>query len=155
MPRLPGPAVDRLGDEGNFRGPFRIVSGLAEHTNSIICDGSSELEAANGCPVLLDAGTTSREAHVRRRIPDQSKCALSQARPAILCFFLDFDLHGSRSTARNNSNTSKNYSSQAYLSGRYASVSALAITRWSTHGPHREEPLLTQRTLVLSPHSSA
>ena len=69
MRRLPGPAVDRLGDEGNFRGPFRIVSGLAENTNSIICDRSSELEAANGCPVLLDAGTTSREAHVRRRMP--------------------------------------------------------------------------------------
>jgi hypothetical protein len=35
MRRLPGPAVSRLGDEGNFRGPFRFVSGLAENTNSI------------------------------------------------------------------------------------------------------------------------
>jgi hypothetical protein len=52
MRRLPGPAVDRLGEEGDFRGPFRVVSGLAENTNSIFCDGSSEPEAANGCPVL-------------------------------------------------------------------------------------------------------
>jgi hypothetical protein len=66
MRRLPGPAVGRLGEEGNFRGPFRIVSGLAEHTNLIFCDSSSELEAANGWPVLRGAGTTSREAHVRR-----------------------------------------------------------------------------------------
>jgi len=52
MRRLPGPAVDRLGEEGDFRGPFRVVSGLAENTNSIFCEGSSESDAANGCPVL-------------------------------------------------------------------------------------------------------
>ena len=68
MRRLPGPAVGRLGEEGNFRGPFRIVSGLAENTDSIFCDSSSELEAANGCPALRGAGTTSREAHARRRM---------------------------------------------------------------------------------------
>jgi hypothetical protein len=28
--------------------------------------------------------------------PDQSECALSQARPGIPCFSLDFDLHGCR-----------------------------------------------------------
>ena len=67
MRRLPGPAVDRLGDGGNSRGSLRIVSGLAENTNSIFCDGSSEPEAANGCPVLRGAGTISREAHVRSR----------------------------------------------------------------------------------------
>src|ERR1035437_1936483 len=38
MRRLPGPAVHRLGDEGNFRGHLRFVSGLAEYTNSIFCD---------------------------------------------------------------------------------------------------------------------
>ena len=65
MRRLPGPAVGRLGEEGNFRGSLRIVSGLAENTNSIFCDSSSELETANGCPVLRDAGTTSREALLR------------------------------------------------------------------------------------------
>src|ERR1035438_6615437 len=47
-------------DEGNFRCHLRIVSGLAENTNSIFCDSSLELEAANGCPVLQGAGTTSR-----------------------------------------------------------------------------------------------
>jgi hypothetical protein len=36
----------------DFRGSPRIVSGLAENTNSIFGDGSSELETANGCPVL-------------------------------------------------------------------------------------------------------
>ena len=60
MRRLPGPADDRLGDEGDFRGSLRFVSGLAENTHSIFCDSSSELETANGCPVLRGAGTTSR-----------------------------------------------------------------------------------------------
>jgi hypothetical protein len=68
MRRLPGPAGNRLGEEGNFRGSLRIVSGLAENPNSIFCDSSSGLEAANGCPVLLGAGTTSREAQVRTRM---------------------------------------------------------------------------------------
>lgn len=66
MRRLPGPAVDRLGDEGDFRGSIRFVSGLAENPNSIFCDGSAEPEAANGWPVLRDAGTNSREAHGAR-----------------------------------------------------------------------------------------
>jgi hypothetical protein len=64
MRRLPGPADYRLGDGGDSRGSLRIVSGLAENTNSIFCDGSAEPEAANGCPVLQIAGTTRREAHV-------------------------------------------------------------------------------------------
>ncbi len=42
----------RLGEGTSSRGPLRIVSGLAENTNSIICDDSLESEAANGCPVL-------------------------------------------------------------------------------------------------------
>jgi len=42
----------RLGEGANSGGSLRIVSGLAENTNSIICDGSSESETANGCPVL-------------------------------------------------------------------------------------------------------
>jgi hypothetical protein len=41
------------GRRGNTPGgSLRIVSGLAENTNSIICDGSREPETANGCPVL-------------------------------------------------------------------------------------------------------
>ena len=55
MRRLPGPAGHRLGDGGDSRGSLRVVSGLAENTNSIFCDSSSELEAANGCPVLLES----------------------------------------------------------------------------------------------------
>jgi hypothetical protein len=86
MRRLQGPAVDRLGEEGDFRGPLRIVSGLAENTNAIICDSSSELEAANGCPVLREAGTTSREAHMRRRITgsDEMRALLSAPRNLML-----------------------------------------------------------------------
>ena len=52
MRRLPGPAGDRLGDGGDSRGSLRFVSGLAENTNSIFCDGFMQPEAANGCPVL-------------------------------------------------------------------------------------------------------
>ena len=79
MRRLPGPAVDRLGEEGNFRGPLRVVSGLAENTHSIFCDSSSELEAANGCPVLRGAGTTSREAQVRKASRSSEMRALLSA----------------------------------------------------------------------------
>ena len=39
MRRLPGPADHRPGDGGDSRGSLRIVSGLAENTNSIFCDG--------------------------------------------------------------------------------------------------------------------
>jgi hypothetical protein len=40
MRRLPGPAVCRLSEGDPFsRGSLRIVSGLAENTNSIFCDG--------------------------------------------------------------------------------------------------------------------
>jgi hypothetical protein len=48
MRRLPGPADYRLGEGGDSGGSLRIVSGLAENTNSIFCDGSTEPEAANG-----------------------------------------------------------------------------------------------------------
>ena len=40
MRRLPGPADYRPGEGGNSRGSLRVVSGLAENTNSIFCDGS-------------------------------------------------------------------------------------------------------------------
>jgi hypothetical protein len=66
MRRLPGPADYRPGEGGNSGGSLRFVSGLAENTNSIFCDGSAEPKAANGCPVLLEAGTISREANLRR-----------------------------------------------------------------------------------------
>ena len=87
MRRLPGPAVDRLGEESNFRGPLRIVSGLAENTNSIFCDSSSGLEEANGCPVLRGAGTTSREAHVRRRMTGSGEMRALLSAPRNLVLF--------------------------------------------------------------------
>ena len=77
MRRLPGPAVNRLGDGGNFRGSLRIVSGLAENTNSIFCDGSSELETANGCPVLREQGPPAERHRCAGGWPDQKECALS------------------------------------------------------------------------------
>ena len=52
MRRLPGPADADWAKDQNSGGSLRIVSGLAENTNSILCDGSSEPETANGCPVL-------------------------------------------------------------------------------------------------------
>jgi len=81
--RLPGPAGDRLGDGGNSRGSLRFVSGLAENTDSIFCDGSQRPEAANGCPVLQ--GTTSREAHVRSHtLIDPVRAPLSAPRDLAL-----------------------------------------------------------------------
>jgi|SRR6516165_6305347 len=50
--RLPGPADADWAKGQCSGGSLRIVSGLAENTNSIICDGSGEPETANGCPVL-------------------------------------------------------------------------------------------------------
>jgi Transposase IS116/IS110/IS902 family len=45
--------------------PLWIVSGLAENTNSIICDGSSSLRQQMDVRSCRDAGTTSREALMR------------------------------------------------------------------------------------------
>jgi hypothetical protein len=36
------PAVDGMGEEGNFRCHLRFVSGLAENTNFIFCADSSD-----------------------------------------------------------------------------------------------------------------
>ena len=71
MRRLPDPAFCRLSEgDPNSRGSLRIVSGLAENTNSIFCDGSSEFETANGCLVLpsrnrLPRGILLRVEHPR------------------------------------------------------------------------------------------
>jgi hypothetical protein len=61
------PQLTARAKEATPRGSLRVVSGLAENTNSIFCDGTAEPEAANGCPVLLRAGTTSREANARNK----------------------------------------------------------------------------------------
>jgi len=66
MRRLPGPASCPLCDGvKNSGGSPRIVSGLAQNTNSIFCADSSESQTANGCVVLLDAGIIGREALLR------------------------------------------------------------------------------------------
>src|SRR6202007_2735170 len=59
------------------RGSLRIVSGLAENTNSIFCDGSSGPETVNGCPVLRTAGTPA-ERHMLRAAGSEGMrfCAL-------------------------------------------------------------------------------
>jgi hypothetical protein len=55
----------------------------------------------SGCPVLRRAGTTSREATLRNGGLDQTDCALSRARPEILCFSVDKNLHGCQSSGHN------------------------------------------------------
>ena len=96
--RLPGPAGCRLGDgRAISRRLLRIVSGLAENTNSIIGDGPSGPETANGCPVLRERRNLCREAHVRAA--GSGICVL-RAPPkrasGELRFLLTKDLHGSR-----------------------------------------------------------
>jgi len=91
MRRLPGPAYDRLGDGGDSRGSLRIVSGLAENTNSIFCDGSPEPEAANGCPVLREQEPPAERRERAAIDPDQIRNALSKARRTDSCFFVDKD----------------------------------------------------------------
>ena len=105
MRRLPGPADDRPGDGGDSRGSLRIVSGLAENTNSIFCDGSSEPEAANGCPVLLECRNHQpRGKSAQQKILIGISNALSRARTAVSCFSVDKDLHGCRLTIHNSIN---------------------------------------------------
>ncbi len=70
MRRLPGPCM--LPTERRrlpSRGSLRIVSGLAENTNSIFGEGSSEPETANGCLVLPSAGTDAERQTVRVEHP--------------------------------------------------------------------------------------
>ena len=89
MRRLPGPASDRLGDGDDSRGSLRVVSGLAENTNSIFCDGST----ARGSKWMSGSAWTqepSAERHTcAAAIPDQINSALSTARPEASCFFVD------------------------------------------------------------------
>ena len=90
MRRLPGPAGDRLGDGGNSRDSLRFVSGLAENTNSIFCDGFMQPEAANGCPVLQGCRNPQpRGTRAQQLALIRFNAALSRARPETSCFFLD------------------------------------------------------------------
>jgi hypothetical protein len=65
MRRLPGPADDRLSERGNSRGSLRIVSGLAENTTQSSATALSSLRQQMDVRFCKDAGTLSREAHVR------------------------------------------------------------------------------------------
>jgi hypothetical protein len=68
--------------------PLRVVSGLAEDTNSINCEGH-EPDAANGCLVLLGMpGPSAVRQSCADRDPDQSQRALSRARPKASSFCL-------------------------------------------------------------------
>src|SRR5437868_9253358 len=56
----------------NSRGSLRIVSGLAENTHSIFCDGPQGPETVNGCPVLRRQEPPPRGTHARLRVPTGS-----------------------------------------------------------------------------------
>jgi hypothetical protein len=97
MRRLPGPADHRLGDGGDSRGSLRIVSGLAENTNSIFGADSSESQTANGCPVLLESRNHQPRGKSCAAVdPEQTNNALSSARKENSCLSVDKDLHGGR-----------------------------------------------------------
>src|SRR5205809_3958476 len=56
----------------NSRGSLRIVSGLAENTHSIFCDGPHGPETVNGCPVLRRQEPPPRGTRARLRVPTGS-----------------------------------------------------------------------------------
>src|SRR5438309_2911320 len=56
----------------NSRGSLRIVSGLAENTHSIFCDGPQGPETVNGCPVLRRQEPPPRGTRARLRVPTGS-----------------------------------------------------------------------------------
>jgi hypothetical protein len=89
MRRLPGPADNRLGEGGDSRGSLRFVSGLAENTNSIFCDGSK----ARGSKWMSGSARKQEPSAERRtcavRNPDQINSALSRARPETSRFLVD------------------------------------------------------------------
>jgi hypothetical protein len=92
MRRLSGPADRGLGEGLNSGSSIRIVSGLAENTNSIICDGSSEPETANGCPVLHGKQGPPAARHTcATDDPDPSNARSHNARPKPSCFHLTDD----------------------------------------------------------------
>ena len=93
MRRLPGPARDRPGDGGNSRGSLRVVSGLAENTNSIFCDGSSQARGSKWMSGSAPMQEPSAERLTRAAIDrDQTHNALSKARQENSRFSLDIRL---------------------------------------------------------------
>src|SRR3981189_486278 len=84
------------GRRSHSRGSLRIVSGLAENTHSIFCDGSSEPETANGCLVLPSAGTDAERHTVRIEHPGTLYLHALASVPGTPCLRLTDDLHGCR-----------------------------------------------------------
>ena len=81
----------------NSRGSLRIVSGLAENTHSIFCDGPHGPETVNGCPVLRRQEPPPRGTRVSCRFWQVRKCALLLKRASGESFSpLTRDLHGRR-----------------------------------------------------------
>jgi hypothetical protein len=78
------------GRRGQYSGgSLRIVSGLAENTNSIICDGSGEPETANGCPVLHRMRGPPAVRHSCATLnPDQSNARSRERAQRPCAFFL-------------------------------------------------------------------
>jgi hypothetical protein len=70
-------------------GSLRIVSGLAENPNSIICDSSREPETANGCPVLHRMQGPSAVRHSCATLnPDQPNARFPERAQRPRVFFL-------------------------------------------------------------------
>src|SRR5437667_6358414 len=82
----------------NSRGSLRIVSGLAENTHSIFCDGPPGPETANGCPVLRRQEPTAERHRARCELWQVRRARSSEARVRRTLFPLDKDLHGGRQT---------------------------------------------------------
>src|SRR5439155_4577220 len=78
----------------NSRGSLRIVSGLAENTHSIFCDGPPGPETANGCPVLRRQEPTAERHRARCELWQVRRARSSEARVRRTLFPLDKDLHG-------------------------------------------------------------
>jgi len=74
---------------GELRSRDAAYSGLAQNTNSIICDGSREPETANGCPVLHRMRGPSAVRHSCATLnPDQRKARSPERAQRCYVFFL-------------------------------------------------------------------
>src|SRR5205809_4049596 len=86
----------------NSRGSLRIVSGLAENTHSIFCDGPHGPETVNGCPVLRRQETTAERHTCELRVLIASIVRAPPKRASGESFSpLTKDLHGGRQSLPN------------------------------------------------------
>src|SRR5438309_2363581 len=73
----------------NSRGSLRIVSGLAENTHSIFCDGPHGPETVNGCPVLRRQEPPPRGTYASCGFRQGPQCALLRSARQENLFLLD------------------------------------------------------------------